>query len=187
MSSSPSRVALLCCLTLLAGSCGNSTTSLQAPATPAAPGGPSGATKASGQTGQGAPGGGQSTVAPTYVYSPVGKRDPFRSYLDEIREGAEAASQHKLEDTEKYELDQYRLTGLVTGTSQPRAMVEDPDGRGHVLQIGSRLGRNAGRVTRITADGIIVTEETRSPTGERIHLPITILLPKPDLEGLGQP
>jgi len=117
-----------------------------------------------------------------WAYSPVGKRDPFRSYLADLEEQATAEQEHKIEETEKFELDQYRLTGLVTGTAQPNAMVEDPMGKGHVLRIGSRLGKNSGRVTRIADDAIVVTEEFRAPTGERVRVPITIKLPKPETD-----
>jgi type IV pilus assembly protein PilP len=111
----------------------------------------------------------------------VGKRDPFRSYLAEAeRAAAQGQREKKREATEEFELDQYRLTALITGTAQPKAMVEDPQGKGHTLRIGSRLGRNGGRVTRITSLGITVTEEIRTPTGERVRVPIQILLPRPE-------
>lgn len=111
-------------------------------------------------------------------YEAVGKRDPFRSFIGDMEE---SKPEKKLEPTEEYELDQYRLTGLITGTAQPKAMVEDPKGRGHTLRIGSRLGKKGGRVTRITSTGIVVTEEMRHE-GERILVPIQIELPKPELD-----
>jgi type IV pilus assembly protein PilP len=123
----------------------------------------------------------------SWTYSPVGKRDPFRSYLADLEERAIDDKEHKVEETEKFELDQYRLTGLVTGTAQPKAMVEDPTGTGHVLHIGSRLGKNSGRITRIGEDAIVVTEEFRAPTGERVRVPITIKLPKPESDLGEQP
>jgi len=85
--------------------------------------------------------GDQASATPTWDYSPIGKRDPFHSFLAEIEEQEANEGQHKREETEKYELDQYRLTGLVTDTAQPSAMVEDPTGMGHVVHIGSRLAR----------------------------------------------
>ncbi len=117
-----------------------------------------------------------------FSYSPVGKRDPFYSYIADLESSIEAASQRKHEPTEAFELDQYRLTGLVTGTAQPRAMVEDPEGKGHVIKIGSRLGKHGGVVTRINGDGLVVTEEITAPTGERVRVPMTIKLPQPELE-----
>ncbi len=127
-----------------------------------------------------APGEEAKPAEPPFSYSPIGKRDPFHSYLADLQE-AERNDRRKLEDTERYEIDQYRLTGLVTGTAQPKAMVEDPTGRGHTLHVGSRLGRNGGRVTRITDRDITVTEEIRSPTGDRVLVPLRIKLPRPEL------
>jgi type IV pilus assembly protein PilP len=121
-------------------------------------------------------------AAPT-GYSPVGKRDPFRSYLLDMRQAVAEAETRKRQATESFELDQYRLTGLVTGTSQPVAMVEDPEGTGHALHIGARIGKNGGRVTRITDTGIIIVEEYEDTAGRRVRVPITINLPKPEIDG----
>lgn len=121
-----------------------------------------------------------------YSYSPIGKRDPFRSYIADLRELARNEDERRPESTEKFELDQYRLTGLVTGTSQPQVMVEDPEGMGYVLRVGARIGKNGGRITRIAVDQMIVTEEFRAPTGERIRVPITVRLPRTDTEIIGE-
>jgi len=124
-----------------------------------------------------------SNEVPPPAYNPIGKRDPFRSYLAELSASAAlAAPSRKKEPTEMFALDQYRLTGLLTGTSQPKAMVEDPDGKGHAVKIGSHLGKDGGIVTRITSTGLVVTEETRAPTGEKVRVPITIPLPQPELD-----
>ncbi len=120
-----------------------------------------------------------------FSYSPVGKRDPFRSYLAELSETRERTIQRPVQATERFELDQYRLTGLVTGTSRPKALVEDPEGVGHTVRIGSYVGKNGGVITRITSEGFIVTEEFRAPTGELVKVPIAVKLPKPDVEIVG--
>ena len=116
-------------------------------------------------------------AAHKFVYNPVGKRDPFRSYLSVMKEEGAPKQERKLEKTEKFELDQYKLVALISGTSQPRAMVEDPNRDGHIIRIGSRLGKNGGRITRISNNSIVVVEEFRAPTGERIRVPITVKLP----------
>ena len=122
-----------------------------------------------------------------FVYSSIGKRDPFRSFLADLVEiDQDHGMSRRKEETEQYELDQYRLTGLITGTSQPKAMVEDPSGRGHVLHIGSRLGRNGGRLTHIAPTGMVIVEETRDPTGKKMRLPITVRLPKSEFDDVVQ-
>jgi type IV pilus assembly protein PilP len=102
--------------------------------------------------------------AAPYAYSPVGKRDPFRSPLAE--ESGKEKKGRKETETERYELDQYKLTGLVTSTARPLAMVEDPEGKGHNLRIGDRLGKQGGVVRRINRRGIVVREQFRAATGE---------------------
>ena len=116
-----------------------------------------------------------------FSYSPIGKRDPFKSYISVLVKDPDGAKNTEISPTEEYELDQYQLTGLLSGTSQPRALVSDPKGAGHVIKIGTRLGRNGGRVTRISNNTVEVIEEFRAPTGERIRVPITIELPREEI------
>ena len=116
-----------------------------------------------------------------FSYSPIGKRDPFKSYISVLVKDPDGAKNKEISPTEEYELDQYQLTGLLSGTSQPRALVSDPKGAGHVIKIGTRLGRNGGRVTRISNNTVEVIEEFRAPTGERIRVPITIELPREEI------
>ena len=116
-----------------------------------------------------------------FSYSPIGKRDPFKSYISVLVKDPDGTKNDEVSPTEEYELDQYQLTGLLSGTSQPRALVSDPQGRGHVIKIGTRLGRNGGRVTRISNNTVEVIEEFRAPTGERIRVPITIELPREEI------
>lgn len=121
-----------------------------------------------------------------YSYQAVGKRDPFHSYLADMKEaGKKEVRSRRAEPTEEYERAQYSLTGVVTGTAQPKALVEDPKGKGHVVHIGTRLGRRGGVVTRITNIGVVVTEEFRAPTGEKVRVPYLIKLPQPELDIAG--
>ena len=113
-----------------------------------------------------------------FSYVSINKRDPFRSYLADMDKSSEQRG--PISDTERFDLSQYRLTAVVSGTTSPRAMVEDPDGAGHVLKMGSKLGKNGGRVTRISSKGIRVIEEFRAPTGQKQFVPIDISLPDDD-------
>lgn len=120
-----------------------------------------------------------------FAYSPVGKRDPFRSYLSDLAEQNNAHHpERKLEETEYFEVDQYHLTGLITGISQPKAMVEDPDGRGHVVHIGSRVGKNGGLVSQIAPHGLLIIEETHDAMGKLVRLPITLKLPQTEFDDI---
>jgi type IV pilus assembly protein PilP len=113
-----------------------------------------------------------------YVYNPIGKRDPFRSFLSFGTRTEETTPRTPLQ---KYEIDQYRLVGIIWGVERPRALVEDPEGIGHVMEIGTYIGRNWGKVTQITAGEVVVTEEYQTLDGELVVNPIKMTLVASDL------
>jgi type IV pilus assembly protein PilP len=108
-----------------------------------------------------------------YVYNPIGKRDPFRTFITAPEE-EQIRSPTPLQ---RYEIDQYTLTGVVWGTQNPRAMVEDPEGVGHVVEIGTYIGKNWGKVTEITSNKILINEEYLTVDGSLVTNPIEISLP----------
>lgn len=131
--------------------------------------------------------GGNDTVAlptpqkPAFVYSFAGKRDPFRSYLVELHEVEQAKNDARVhEPTEEYDTSQFRLTAIISGGRQPSAMVEDPLGRGHVLKIGGRIGKNNGRVTNIDNTGMSIVEQFYDGTGKRLEVGSVLRLPSND-------
>lgn len=107
-----------------------------------------------------------------YVYNPIGKRDPFRTFIATVTE----TSGPPPTPLQKYEIDQYKLTGIVWGVERPRALVEDPDGVGHVVELGTYIGKNWGKVTQITSNVVVVTEEYLTPDGALVVNPIEIAL-----------
>ncbi len=101
-------------------------------------------------------------AAPTSVYSynPVGKRDPFRSPVDEIKTDntQSGVAQACNEPLCQWDIDQLKLVAVVTGDANPLAMVEDPVGRGHIVRRNTRMGRQGGKVTQILRDEVVVPE-----------------------------
>lgn len=104
-------------------------------------------------------------VDPDYVYSPVGKRDPFRPYLDRTRPPSDQVDP-SCGPLCTWELEQLRVVAVVSGMASPVAMVEDPRGRGYVVRRGSSIGKQNGRVTEILRDRLVVTEMQRVGSGQ---------------------
>ncbi|MBN8554238.1 MAG: pilus assembly protein PilP [Deltaproteobacteria bacterium] len=111
---------------------------------------------------------GVSEVAPMaidplqYTYNPFGKRDPFRSFLlDRVMDKSSSA-----DPLLNYDLSKFTLTGILWGVSNPKAIVKDGDGRGHIISRGTRIGRNKGQVVRILKEELVVAEEYRDPLGK---------------------
>jgi type IV pilus assembly protein PilP len=119
-----------------------------------------------------------------YSYSPIGKRDPFRPhYVDQALEEEAETRGRTLTELEKFEIDQLKLTGIVTGTSRPSALIEDPNGEGHTVVVGTLIGRHGGRVSKIKRDEVIITEEFRDPaTNKKVTTPVTMRLPSDEFQ-----
>ena len=90
-----------------------------------------------------------------YVYDPIGKRDPFRSFiLDRLRE-IESSAKGPLE---QFDLSQLSVTGIVWDSARQRALILDPSGQGYIIGEGDAIGKNDGRVISI-GDNVVVVRE----------------------------
>lgn len=112
-----------------------------------------------------------------YSYVSIGKRDPFRSF---IASEVVVPTGGQVGPLQLHEIDQYALRGVVWNIGEPKAMVEDPDGVGHVVELGTLIGKNWGKVTQIKPNALIITEEYRDPIeNELIINEVTMRLPDP--------
>ena len=105
-----------------------------------------------------------------YVYSPIGKRDPFQNLSVPQGFGRQAQNSGRAKTPlEKWGLDQLRLSMTVTGTATPLAMVEDPDHRGWPVRLGDFIGQNGGKVTGIHRDELVITETITDHSTGRVY------------------
>ena len=112
-----------------------------------------------------------------YSYVSIGKRDPFRSF---IASEVVVPTGGQVGPLQIHEIDQYELRGVIWNIGEPRAMVEDPEGVGHVVELGTLIGKNWGKVTQIKPNALIITEEYRDPIeNELIINEVTMRLPDP--------
>lgn len=115
-----------------------------------------------------------------YVYSPVGKRDPFRSILLDLVAADQKPDENAPPDCGplcKWELEQFKLVAVISGVSNPMAMVEDPQRRGHLVRRGAFMGKRNGKVTQIRSGEIVVTEIFKDQMGKPHIIPVVIRLP----------
>ena len=114
--------------------------------------------------------------APTYVYNPVGKRDPFRSPDAEPATQAALANASCNEPLCRFDVDQLTLVAVVSGDANPLAMVQDPAGRGYFVRRNTRVGRQGGKVTQIMSDAVVITEYFTTPDGKTTANPVTLAI-----------
>jgi type IV pilus assembly protein PilP len=118
------------------------------------------------------------TPEPDVAYSSVGKRDPFKSFLGELRATTGAVVTRCSTPLGRFELDQFRLVSVVTGLAEPMAMVEAPNGVGYALRKGACIGKNGGVVATIRTGEMVVTEWAMRADGTREKTETALRLPK---------
>ena len=120
----------------------------------------------------------EAAIASTYIYSPVGKRDPFRSlYKEKV---GKRKDDKILSPLQQYEIDQLKLIAVITGVSNPRAMVVVPGGKGYTVKVGTRIGKNYGHVVRIKNKEVIIAEDYRDWNGRKVTNYIHMALKQED-------
>jgi len=105
-----------------------------------------------------------------YLYNPVGKTDPFKSFIVEREEEEASRAKTYLETIELSQLD------LVTIAISPKgrwAVVKDSKNMGHVIKVGTPIGTNNGVVSRITEKEVVIKEEYKDFKGETQSREIT--------------
>jgi Tfp pilus assembly protein PilP len=74
------------------------------------------------------------------------------------------------------DLAQLKLVAVIWDIPKPRGMVEDTTGNGYILSVGTSIGKNKGKITRITSTGVVVSEKYETSTGKFKSRDVTLKL-----------
>jgi len=104
-------------------------------------------------------------------YNPEGKLDPFEPLIKEKPvalpvKHRKAVRRKLLTPLEKLDFSQLKLVAIIRAQSGNKALVEEDSGKGYIIKKGTYIGTNAGRVTNILPDRIIVEEEVEDIYGK---------------------
>jgi type IV pilus assembly protein PilP len=104
----------------------------------------------------------------------IRNRDPFQSYAVQFKAKAPDEMQRRV-IMSTTAIEEMRLIAIVTGMAQPKAMLVDPAGVGHVVQRGDYIGRPKviqatgsvsmainWRVDRIRDNEVVLTQQDPS-------------------------
>jgi type IV pilus assembly protein PilP len=111
------------------------------------------------------------------------KKDPFKPFAAEPAAQAQAKSggvarTGDLLPIQSYDVNKFRISGIITGLKENTALVVDPAGRGYVVREGMIIGINDGRINRITPAAIEVVEQYRDDNGHLRKRSVILTLPK---------
>lgn len=101
--------------------------------------------------------------AAAYTYTVAGRRDPFAPIIERDIKKAKSTD---LPPLERFNINEFKLSGIVWGGFGYNAMVEGPDGKGYFVRVGSIMGPNRGVVKKITQTNLIIQEKFKTSTGE---------------------
>jgi Tfp pilus assembly protein PilP len=98
-------------------------------------------------------------VLPCIAHAESPDRDPFRSPL------LHADPLPALTPLTRFDLDELRIEGVISGVADPAAVITLPDGTSVVAGRGAPIGRHGGRIARIASDAIVVAETWTAADG----------------------
>lgn len=117
----------------------------------------------------------------SYFYDPTNKPDPFKSFIIVRRELEE--EREKVEPRtylETLDLSQLTITAIVITKDKKWALVKDSKGEGHVIGMGTPMGKKRGKVTEIREKEVVVMEYDRDYRGNEVTNLIALKLPEAD-------
>lgn len=111
------------------------------------------------------------------------KKDPFKPFAAVPAPQAQArpAAAARTGDVlpiQSYDVNKFRISGIITGLKENTALIIDPAGRGYVVREGMMIGIYDGRITRITPSAIQVVEQYRDDNNHLRKRSIILTLPK---------
>ncbi len=111
------------------------------------------------------------------------KKDPFKPFVAVKAEpknslDVQRKTQRNSLPIHSFEVSQFKLIGIIVGGRGNSAMVTDPGGKGYVLKVGMSIGKNNGRITSITTNGVDVLEQFKDDNGRVRKEIIKLTLPR---------
>ncbi|MBU5636135.1 pilus assembly protein PilP [Geomonas sp. Red69] len=96
------------------------------------------------------------------------KKDPFKPLLVPQAPVAPAGQGARpsgpppadLLPIQSFEVNKFKVTGIIAGLRENKALVIDPNGKGYVVKVGMQIGNANGRISRITASTVEVVEKS---------------------------
>ena len=117
-----------------------------------------------------------------YVYDPTGKRDPFQPFIATQTPVKPIGEEVPITPLQKYDLSQLKLVAILVGKGEGRAMVEDAEGKGYIIEKGVYVGRNFGKVKAVLKDRVIIEERYKDYMGKVKEKEIVLQLHPPEEE-----
>ncbi|UCF88478.1 MAG: pilus assembly protein PilP [bacterium] len=96
----------------------------------------------------------------TVVFSyKVSERNPFGSLLRVKKVTEDGIPEEQLTPLQRVPVTDMRVESIIVSRRRSIAHVITPDGKAHIVTVGTPMGRHKGKIVRITSDEVIVEEQ----------------------------
>ncbi|RNC69858.1 MAG: pilus assembly protein PilP [Desulfuromonadales bacterium] len=119
------------------------------------------------------------SVAPSIDFA--SRKDPFKPFIQPKVEKVAprpSLSSAGLLPIQSFGVEQFRVSGIIVGLKENKALIVDPSGKGYVVKEGMSIGNNNGVITKISPASIDVAERFRDDTGKVTKRTVKLSLPK---------
>ena len=104
-----------------------------------------------------------------YFYDPTNKVDPFKSFIAAREELEEKEAREKPRSyLETLDISQLTISAILVTSGGNWALVRDSKGDGHVIRVGTPIGKKGGKVTEILEKKVVVREHYKDIRGRKI-------------------
>ncbi len=118
-----------------------------------------------------------------YSYDPSDKVDPFKPFvvIKKVEKEVETETREPKTYLESLEISQLTVSSIILSEDKGNwAMVRDSKGEGHVINVGTPIGRKGGKVVKILKDEVVVKEYYRDFRGNEVPNFVSMKLPSVD-------
>ena len=108
----------------------------------------------------------------TSLFDFSNKKDPFRPFVQAPPPEQKSMAVQRQNRTagllpiQSYDLSKFKVSGIIVGLKENRALIVDPTGKGYVVKQGMAMGPNNGTIVKITPSYIEVAETYREDSGK---------------------
>lgn len=99
-----------------------------------------------------------------YSYDPKGRRDPFVSLIEDIK--TKPVQRKGMSPVEGFDVEEVKLIAIAWDSQQYYALVTLPDNKSYTIKKGMTLGLHGGKVSEVTRDAVIITEQIKDYKGQ---------------------
>ena len=99
-------------------------------------------------------------------------RDPFRQ--PKLKVASDVNEGGTIPELERFEVEQFKLIGVISGLKKNKALLTSPDGKMHIVSENMRLGNRHGLIRKIAPGTVLIEEKVVNLLGQEEKIQMSI-------------